>query len=85
MKPKIIDNVPGVPPGPQTNAIGGRPIAGMIFSSHPPEKVQRQIWDNAIAEAKREVPEIKDDREAVRRALKEARMKRTTRVRGHLP
>lgn len=46
----------------------------------------RQIWDRAVEVAKKEpAPEIKDDRPAIRAALRESRRRHTTKVKSLLP
>lgn len=50
-----------------------------------PKETERQIWDRAVAEAKREPVELRDNRPAIRRALKESRWQHTKRVRSILP
>lgn len=45
----------------------------------------RQVWDKCVAEARREVPEIKSDLPTIRRVLWESRKRHTVRVRSQLP
>lgn len=46
----------------------------------------REVWDKAIVEAKKEPrAELTDDRPAVRAALRESRKRHTVRVRSQLP
>jgi hypothetical protein len=46
----------------------------------------RIIWDKVVTEAKKESPlEIKDNREAIHKALRESRWQHTKRVRSILP
>ena len=55
----------------------------MSKRKHPND---REIWDRAVEQAVREPrPELKDDREAIRRALKESRMRHTVHVTSKLP
>lgn len=50
-------------------------------------KKEREIWDKAIVEGAKEkpkVPEITDDRPAIRAALRESRRRHTVRVKSSL-
>lgn len=54
--------------------------------SEQPAKTQREIWDKAVAQGKKEPRiELKADREAIRRVLRESRWQHTRRVRTVLP
>jgi hypothetical protein len=51
-----------------------------------PSPPDREIWDKAVNEAKKEQrPELTDDRPAIRRALREMRQRHTVRVKSILP
>lgn len=51
-----------------------------------PKQTERDIWDAAVVQGKKERPvELTDNREAIRRALKESRWQHTKRVRSILP
>lgn len=59
--------------------------AGSVDGFLPPKSHDSTVWNACIEHGKAEVPEIKDDRPAIRRALKESRMRHTTRARSYLP
>jgi hypothetical protein len=81
-------------PEPITNAIGGQPVAGMIFSAKSPDS---ETWGKALVEGDKEqpidlqklksphvVPELVPDKQAIHRELRAARMRRTVRIRPSL-
>ena len=46
----------------------------------------REVWDKAIVEAKKEPrAELTDDRPKIRAALRESRKRHTVRIASHLP
>jgi len=56
------------------------------MSPQPKSPNDREIWDKAVAEGKKERHvELTDNREAIRKALRESRWQHTRRVRSILP
>jgi len=54
--------------------------------SADPKKTEREIWDRAVAEGKKEPRfELTVDKAAIRKVLKESRWQHTVRVKSHLP
>ena len=57
------------------------------MNESPKQEPDRVVWDKAIAEGakeKRPLPEIVADKEAIHKALRESRMRRTTKVKAHV-
>lgn len=55
------------------------------MNDKPKSPKDHEVWQRALTEAKQETrPELKDDRPAIRAALRESRRNHTVRVRSHL-
>jgi hypothetical protein len=55
------------------------------MNGKPKTPNDREVWDRAIAVGKKEpTPELKDDRPAIRAALRASREKRGVRIKTHL-